>query len=382
MTLDSDSLDRARRRRSSGIVSDFDSQRLSLCRRLRRMQRSTLASRTSVTAAAISQFERGTARPTNTVLAELAQALSVPADFFRKGTPIEVVPTGAAHFRSLRATPAISRDQALAFAEIALAVTDLIEQYVDFPSVCDIADPVDPEPGREEIAERAARTRTRMGLRSGPVPHAVRLLEAHGILVLRLPGGIDKKVDAFSTDVGHRPLVLLSPSKDDRARSRFDAAHELGHLVMHQEIEPGSKIVENQANRFASEFLAPTPELIDDLPRKVDWELLLRAKSKWGLSLAALAYRAHEIGLWGEHAYRRANQHLGAHGYPEPGPLGPPESPYLLGAAIKLLADAGTTISDLARASRLPIEQISEVIAAGSETKPRLNLSVSPLDYE
>ena len=65
-------------------------------------------------------------------------------------------------------------------------------------------------------------------------------------------------------------------------------------------------------------------------------------------------------------------------GYPEPGPLGPPESPYLLGAAVDLLNQAGTTTDDLARASRFTIEQIDNIVAAGSETKPRLRLVVEP----
>lgn len=339
------------------------------------MQRTTLAARTSVTAAAVTQFERGT-RPTNAALAELALALGMPTEFFRQGRPIELVPASSAHFRSLRATPAIARDQALAFAEIGLAVVDVVEQYVDLPQVPEIIEPVDAEPTSERIAAVAARTRTRLGVEAGPVPHMVRLLEAHGVAVLRLPDEVHRKVDAFSTEAGHRPLVLLSPVKDDRARSRFDAAHELGHLVMHQDVEPGSKIIENQAHQFAAEFLAPTPELEPDLPRKVDWDVLTHAKAKWGISLAALVYRAHSIGLWGEHAYRRANQYLRAQGYPEPGPLGPPESPYLLGAAIELLSQAGTTIADLARVSRLTVELIEEVVAAGSETRPRLRLAV------
>lgn len=378
MTFESEPVLRARRRRASGTVVDFDGRRLSLARRLQRLQRTTLAAKTSVTAAAITQFERNTARPTNAILAELSLALGVPTDFFRQGRPIEQVPASAAHFRSLRATPAIARDQALAFAEIALAVVDVIEQYVDLPAVPEIVEPVDGEPTADQIAAIAAATRSRLSVDPGPIPHVVRLLEAHGIVVLRLPQDIDRKVDAFSTEAGHRPLVLLSPAKDDRARSRFDAAHELGHLVMHQDVEPGSKIIENQAHQFAAEFLAPTAELEPDLPRKVDWDVLLQAKKKWGISLAAQVYRAHAIGLWSEHAYRRANQHLAAQGYPEAGSLGPPESPYLLGAAAELLSQAGTSTGDLAAASRLTLDHIDEIIAAGSETKPRLRLTVDP----
>lgn len=378
MTTESDPTRLARRRRASGTVVDFDGRRLALARRRHRLQRTTLADLTSVSAAAITQFERGTARPTNAVLAELALALGLPLDFFRQGRPIEPVPASAAHFRSLRATPAIAREQALAFAEISLAVVDLVEQYVDLPVVPGLAEPVESEPEPGSIARLAAATRAKLGVGPGPIPHMVRLLETHGVVVLRLPREIDHRVDAFSTEAGHRPLVLLSPAKDDRARSRFDAAHELAHLVMHQDVDPGSKIIERQADTFASEFLAPTAELEPELPRKVDWDVLARAKSTWGISLAALVYRAHRLGLWGEHAYRRANQHLAEVGYPEPGPLGPPESPYLLGAAVELLAGAGTTIDDLATASRLPARQIEEIVAAGSETRPRLSLTAGP----
>jgi Zn-dependent peptidase ImmA (M78 family) len=300
----------------------------------------------------------------------------MPDEFFRQGRPIDQVPSSAAHFRSLRSTPAIARDQALAFAEIALAVVDVIEQYVDLPPAAIPIRPVGDEPTPEEIGQIAAKTRRSLGIDAGPIPHMVRLLESQGVVVVRLPSEIDRKVDAFSTDVGHRPLVLLSPVKDDRARSRLDAAHEFGHLVMHQDIEPGSKIIEFHANRFASEFLAPSKELEPDLPHRVDWDALLRAKTKWGISLAALVYRAHAMGLWGEYAYRRANQHLAIQGYPEHGPLGPPESPYLLGAAADLLDQSGITIEHLAAASRLTLMSIKEVIEAGSETRPKLRLSL------
>lgn len=378
MTLEPDPTQRARRRRATGTSADFDGRRLSLARRLRRLQRTTLAAKTTVTAAAVTQFERGTAKPTNAVAAELALALGLPVEFFRQGRTIEQVPASSAHFRSLRATPAITRDQALAFAEISLAVLDVFEQYVDFPPVTDIIDPVDDEPSRERVADLAAQTRMKLGLLAGPVPNVVRLMEAHGIAMLRLPDEIDRRVDAFSTDVGNRPLVLLSSVKNDKARSRFDAAHELGHLVMHHEQEPGSKIIEDQAHRFAAEFLAPTDELESELPRRVKWETLMQLKDKWGVSLKSLIYRAHDLGIWGDYAYRNASKHLAMQGFPEPGPLGPPESPSLLGRAAAMLRDAGIDSAELAAASRLTVQQIDEVIAAGSDMKPRLRLSVDP----
>jgi Zn-dependent peptidase ImmA (M78 family)/transcriptional regulator with XRE-family HTH domain len=367
-------LARARQRRASGTVTDFDGKRLSLARRMNRKPRAVLAAEVSISPAAITQFERGESRPTRSTLSEIALALGVPAEFFSLGRPIEQVPSTAAHFRSLRATPAISRDQALAFAEVSLSVIDLLEQYVDFPDVNVPLHPLSESATPDEIAEVAASTRAELEVGAGPVAHVVRLLEANGIVALRLPPTVDARVDAFSTQAGSRPLVLLSLAKADRARSRFDSAHELGHLVMHPDEEPGSKTIETAAHRFASAFLAPTDELADDLPRRVDWDALQIAKKKWGLSLSALAYRSHDIGLWGDAAYRRAMQQLSAQGYPEPGSLGPPESPYVLGAAYDLLSQSGVDIERLAKASRLPADTIAEIVQAGREDRPKLQV--------
>lgn len=369
---------RARDRRSTGTATDFDGKRLSLARRLSRKARSALASDVGVSPAAITQFERGDSKPTKATAAQLALALGVPMDFFMLGRPIEQVPSTAAHFRSLRATPAISRDQALAFAEVSLAVIDMLEQYVDFPEVNVPLIPLSDAATPQEVANAASSTRAEYGVAAGPVPHMLRLIESHGIVALRLPLAVDQRVDAFSTAAGGRPLVLLSLAKADRARSRFDAAHELGHLVMHSNEEPGSKAIEGAAHQFAAEFLAPSEEIEQSIPRKIDWDALQIAKKEWGVSLKALAYRAHRLGIWSDGTYRRASQYLAMQGYPEPGSLGPPESPFVLGAAFDLVAESGVNLETLAAASRLSASTIFEIVQAGKEERPKLRIALAP----
>jgi len=370
----SDARRAARQRRTLGTATDFDGSRLALARRLARVSRSALARSVHVTPAAITQFERGTARPTSPVLAELALALGVPRDFFRNGRPLLAVPAGSAHFRSLRATPALSRDQALAFAELALGVVDIIEQHVELPQP-DLPELALDELTTQRIAAAARAARNAFGLPDGPVGHVVRLLEAHGVLVLRLPGDLDRGVDAFSTYAAIRPLVFLSPTKDDKARSRFDAAHELGHLLLHHDVEPGNRIVENQAQAFAAEFLMPADQIIEELPTRLDWQRLHTAKKRWGTSLKALIYRAHSLGKMSDASYRRASRELAIAGNPEPGPLGPPESPSLLGAAADLLSQNGVSTQQLADAVRLPLSEVERVIAAGCDTRRVLRVS-------
>jgi hypothetical protein len=167
-------------------------------------------------------------------------------------------------------------------------------------------------------------------------------------------------------------VVVLSPAKDDKARSRFDASHELGHLLLHHDAEPGSRVIENQAQDFAAAFLTPAEQIIDDLPRHLDWKMFHAAKRRWGVSLRALVYRAHSLGVISDSAYRRGNITLARWGTPEPGPLGPPESPSVLGLAASLLADNGTSVDDIAAHASMPREYVDAVIAAGTDMRPRI----------
>ncbi|SNR24807.1 helix-turn-helix domain-containing protein [Blastococcus mobilis] len=367
----------SRRRRTPGVAHDFDGRRLAVARRLRCMPRSELARRIEVTPSAVTQYERGLSRPSTSVLARVSLTLGMPQEFFSRGLDIPEVPRSSAHFRSLRSTPANRREQALAFGELALGVLDVLEQYVDLPPVRLPSIDLPPEPSEQDVAAAAAQARRDLAVGTGPVPNVVRLLEAHGVLVVRLPTeGFDPRVDAFSSSetASGRPIVLMSPLKDDKARSRFDASHELGHLLMHAGVEPGSRVIESQAMSFAAEFLMPRAEIEASLPSRVDWETFHALKRHWGVSLAALVYRAHKLGRLSDLSYRRANEQLKQWGHPEPGPLGPPESPSVLGAAAELLEQNGTHLGTLAAAARIPLESALAVIAAGRPDRPRLTI--------
>jgi len=182
------------------------------------------------------------------------------------------------------------------------------------------------------------------------------------VLVLTLPD-LATALDAFSVSAHPRPLVLLNPAKDDYYRRRFDAAHELGHLVMHADAEPGNRVVEDQANRFAAEFLLPAGEIADLLPRTVRWTALGALKERWGVSLAALLYRARTLGILTETSYRNAMSTMSKRGWRrhEPGPRPPVEQPTLLTTAVELLTTAGIDrdhLAELARITRADLDHL------------------------
>ena len=355
------------------VAAAFEPHTLSLARRWRRMRKNELARQLGVTAAAVSQYELGQARPSAAVLARLALALSMPVGFFAGGFPVPVVPAHA-HFRSLRATTQAERDQAEAFGELAWRIVEVVERHLRLPPLrlphLDLPDPA----GSSDVRATALAARRAFDLGDGPVAHVVRLLEANGVIVLTLPE-VSGRVDAFSHWYGQRPFVFASPAKDDRARSRMDVAHELGHLLMHHDAEPGSQILERQATAFASEFLAPTAVLRDELPERLDFDRLHALKRRWGISLKALVYRGHAIGVYREHTYRRGMATLAQWGYPEPGDLGPREQPALLGRAVELLAERRTRVQRLAEQAALPAELARTVIAAATDDVPELSLT-------
>ena len=354
---------------AAAVAAAFDPEELTLARKFRGLRKNELAQAVSVTPAALSQYELGQSRPSPAVLARLALALGVPVRFFVLGHSKPVTPS-AAHFRSLRATTQLERDQALAFGQLAWRLLTGIEKYVELPAsrIPQVALPADPGSVRES-----------MGIGAGPVPHVVRLLEAHGAVVIGLPV-TSRRVDAFSHWYGSRPLVFLNPMKDDKARSRFDAAHELGHLVLHHDAEPGNRIVENQAHDFAAEFLMPREEIAGELPRRLDWASLFQAKRRWGVSLKALVYRAHKLGVLGESAYRAGMVTLAQWGDPEPGDLGPRETPVLLAKAIEMLAETGVDLEMIAKDTGMAADTVQEIVRAADGARPRMELLVDAGD--
>lgn len=348
----------------------FDPDRLRLARTLVRLNKTQLAAHAEVTPAAISQFELGQATPSRETLARLALATGVPASFFQRPPRRGAHDPSAAHFRSLRSTSQAERAQALGVAELAWHVADGLARWVRLPEVDVPEIPLGPDAPATDVEGAAAAVRVELGLGVEPLPHIVRTLESRGALVLRTPDRLSNRVDAFSHRIGPRPLVVLSASKQDAARSRFDAAHELGHLVMHHESIPGSALKERQAHLFASCLLAPPDALRDELPRRADWGALVLLKERYGMSVKSLAFAAHRLGVWSDTTYQRAMRRYNAAGWnhEEPGDIGAAEQPSMLGKAAALLLENGVGLDRLAAACALPQDLVNEILQAGSET--------------
>ena len=342
----------------------FNGRRLTLARQVAGLRKNGLADLIGKTPTAVAGYENGSKRPASATVAQLALALKVEPAFFMGGdSPQNSVPTP--HFRSLRSTTQLIRDQAHAYGCLAADVAASLEKYVELPGRDVPRYPVPPEEiavGQPEYA--AVRVRGDWELGTGPAGHLIRLLENHGVLVVYSLTQA-AAVDAFSIEAGDRPIVLLNPVKQDYYRQRFDVAHELGHLVMHGDSEPGSKIVEDQAHRFAAEFLMPADTIIDELPTRADWNTLFDLKERWGVSLQALLMRCRQLRVMPENTYQKAMVTLSARGWRrrEPGEGTATEHPSLLARSVELLEEAGYATRTLAAQARVPIDIFSTTTA-------------------
>ncbi|MEX2459010.1 MAG: ImmA/IrrE family metallo-endopeptidase [Actinomycetota bacterium] len=227
--------------------------------------------------------------------------------------------------------------------------------------------------GPDQIEMLAQEVRRQWGLDAGPVADVAALMEGHGVLLAR-PLLATRQVDAFSVAFEDHPVVLLGADKGKRDRSRFDAAHELGHLVMHGPDYPQAE-AERQAQQFAAALLMPQRDIRNELPARVDWNRLLALKGRWGTSIASLLYRARTLRVMKEPEYIRASKGLSARGWrvDEPGNLGPPEAPRLLSEAVRLAEEAGHTLLDIASEAGVPPEELSLILVA-AQPRPRLSL--------
>jgi Zn-dependent peptidase ImmA (M78 family)/transcriptional regulator with XRE-family HTH domain len=357
----------------------FDGVRLTIARLYRGTRKNELAKAIGVTPAAITQYEQGRTRPSEAVLAALALHLGFPTTFFERGRPASMVSESHVHFRRLRSTSRLERDRLLSRISLLAELITEIERHVSLPaiSIPDIPGVGDDDGKAAERAAIAVRSLWRLG--SGPIQHVVWLLEGKGVVVVR-PAIDTQHVDAFSTLIAGRPIVVLASDKGDASRSRMDAAHELGHLVMHHDAEPGRQSIEREAQRFAAAFLLPRDAMIAELPRQVRWDAYLALKGRWRVSLGALLYRARTLSILGPDAYQRAQVRLAVRGWHanEPGDIGAPEQPTVLYKSLALIeARRGLNARRLAALLHVSIADFESMvadIASDAPIRPRLKV--------
>jgi Zn-dependent peptidase ImmA (M78 family)/transcriptional regulator with XRE-family HTH domain len=354
----------------------FNPLRFSLARRRRGMTKREVAERMGVSERSVSSYEKGEQEPESSTLLRLAEALNFPEAFFFAPDPEDFSPS-IASFRSMSKMSSRQRHAALGSGSIGLLLNEWLEKRFNLP------EPDLPDLGREpnsltrlaqrenyeedvpfpskataHDAEAAAEAfRSHWGLGELPVKNMIALLESRGVRVFSL--AVDaKEVDAFSMWYGGKPFVFLNTFKSAE-HCRYDAAHELGHLVLHRHGQSQGPELEREANAFASAFLMPRKSVLANGPRTPTLPGLIRHKKYWAVSVAALNYRLHSLGMTTDWIYRTLCIQLAEAGYRtrEPDSV-PHEKSLILEKVFKALREEGVSKIDVANELLIPSEEI------------------------
>ena len=136
---------------------------------------------------------------------------------------------------------------------------------------------------------------------------------------------------------------MLNDSSISCSRRRFNLGHELGHLVLHQMVSEKDfenaellKKIENQANRFAGAFLFPAKSVNCEYFSN-SMKALENMKSRWKISIAAIARRLFDLSLINKNQYTYIMMNIGDRKNEVLDDLIPMEKPTLIGRAIEML---------------------------------------------
>lgn len=348
-------------------------ERVKQVREMLGLTQKELAARLTVTQPFIAQVENGWSKAPEDFGNALVFQTGFPLSFFEY--PIEEgFPLGTLLFRahadmSEREQKAVYRHSEMAYELVRRMSHHIIKTVaIRVPRF---------QNGPEEAA---ALTRSEFGLSPDmPVKNVIASMEEAGVLVVALPRVFDR-ADAFSAwammdgTAQRRPVVVLSSGRP-ADRLRMSAAHELGHLVMHQPVTKTQPEMEDEAKQFASAFLMPPEAMRNELIAPLTLDSFVNLKVKWGVSVSALIVRAHALGIITPRKYKTLFQMLSAKGWRIHEPLAhlvPLERPRAVRQIAEVLFGKPVDYSRLAKLVHYPESFVKELMEmhAGRSPKP------------
>jgi Zn-dependent peptidase ImmA (M78 family)/transcriptional regulator with XRE-family HTH domain len=203
-------------------------------------------------------------------------------------------------------------------------IADHLRKYQELESVLGVAaafeNPIAARSARtgEEVEAAATDVRRCWDLGSGPIVNLLGLLEDKGIKVYETRG--IEGFEGLSGRYADTPFVAVS-MENPADRIRFTAAHELGHVLC----DFGAvESPEGECHAFGAAFLLPRAALekvFTPSRRKVTLGDLAEIKETFGVSLQAIMYRAHGLGLVRDRQLRSFRETLKAKGWTKVEPV-------------------------------------------------------------
>ncbi len=370
----------------------FNHKQLTSARLARGMSMKELAEKIGVSRQMVSYYESNKKNPSAETLLKIMLALKFPRSFFSATN--DNITGGATFFRKQSSTTKKTRDMQKEHLKYLVGIFYSLSRYVNFPKV-NLPELVDKdifEITDEEIKSKASELRKVWGLDyASPINNLISLAEANGIIVSESTVS-DNTLDALSRWIVDRPFIMLTNNQEVNVRRRFNVAHEIGHIILHNSIESIydysnvelKNIIEKQANLFASHFLLPDEAFVDSI-LSTSLEYFVDLKKYWKVSIQAMVYKTHYLGLLNDDRYLYLNKQISTRKWRTREPLDDVmviERPSLLEKVYKVIIDNNiVTKNELNQSFNLPIDEIKTMIGdivipsePGPPTEPILRL--------
>ena len=250
-----------------------------------------VAAKIGVTKQAVSKYEGGKAIPATDVIVKILKEFGINRSYLtnERELPEE---KSIVFFRKKIRTPKKEEEEAEVYLKVFYEIIITAEQI--YPTK-ETELPMFPED--MSINDKALLLRDFWGIGQEPIDDIISLLEAHCFYMFTadMQG---KKVDGYSQRIGNIPIIVLNEKPVTKVRNHFSIAHELGHLILHQNLKEESLAMEAEADEFAGCFLMPEDAIRADLIRR-DSSYFFTLAEKWKVSPQAVAQRYANLQLLG-----------------------------------------------------------------------------------
>ncbi|WP_282597852.1 ImmA/IrrE family metallo-endopeptidase [Corynebacterium sp. Marseille-P3884] len=327
--------------------------RLQVARLRRGLTKADLANRIGISPSTLSKWEVDgpPAAKVEALLELLVSALDFPPDFFT-ADEVDIPSLERTLFRAGSRATQRQKLAAISSGVNAKILLNWLRSHFNYPSP-DIPDLTGIAP-----AEAARYVRSVWALGDMAIPNSIQLAESKGVTVIGLPPAASA-VDAFSLWGDDQPFIFLARRRTPEG-TRFDLAHELGHLLLHSRSDPDSSTDrETEANEFASEFLIPTDVIHANLRLYPSLDDILRLKSKLKVSAMAALMAVFNAGKLSDSQYRQYAGILSSRGFrtSEPGSDLQYERSRVFDFVFS--PEGGQTARSIADATHIPVQDLN-----------------------
>ncbi|WP_148133680.1 XRE family transcriptional regulator [Candidatus Formimonas warabiya] len=256
-----------------------------------------LAHELNISHQAISQHEKGRAKPSLCVLEKLIRLMNIPGSFLGKEDLSTYDRSAPLFFSPLKPGQQGGKELARILVKWAYELVHEMEgtseslaKDINLPDF----------PPDTDVDAKTGLLRRYWGLGLGPIDDLTAVLETNGFYVLNM--NLDRlEVDAYSQMQNGHPFVVVNRHRGSALKGRFALARELGHIVLHRHSGPEEWAdderrweMESKARRFAGSFLLPEDSFRHKMIRtKPDY--FLTVKKEWKVPLGVLLDRCVQL---------------------------------------------------------------------------------------